>query len=468
MANFSTEFPIENKNSVANVLALACEWLTGSPHTKIQKSDLQNFPVDSETTISTGTESVTLATAKERDFEIGGMRYIKIEDQFEWTTSIVCLKTHDSHVLSMQVICEALGTSTRIPPPKKPYFIRQAITKLGGGADGEIPVADRPIELSDGEEHIAAELINGTANNKLPIVYVSAGFKGNHFVDPKELARFVSGMAHVIVEPSRSFSLRVRQQTRSRNVFGGAIGVYWPESSARSIYFPDDTKPNPRSLHLEIAKDIRVALSNRRQRNNCTWARLTETIARKHFDQLKSSGSTALQEYIDVFDTDIAAKNARLEEAEHEIGRLTAEVKRLSNANDSSTQGIISAGKEQDLYEREISDIILDALDTAMRNSNPTGRRHHILNDLISANLRHGERERLEEEIKTLFKTYQSMDARTRSALTKIGFDLSEDGKHYKAIFQGDGRYTFSLPKTSSDHRAGKNMASDINNAIFR
>jgi hypothetical protein len=78
-----------------------------------------------------------------------------------------------------------------------------------------------------------------------------------------------------------------------------------------------------------------------------------------------------------------------------------------------------------------------------------------------------GARQALEEEIKTLFKTYQGMDTKTRNALARMGFDLTEEGKHYKAVFQGDGRYTFSLSKSSSDHRAGKNLASDMNNTLF-
>ena len=87
--------------------------------------------------------------------------------------------------------------------------------------------------------------------------------------------------------------------------------------------------------------------------------------------------------------------------------------------------------------------------------------------DLLKANAASGTRQRIEEEIKSLLKTYRDMDARTRNSLARLGFDLPEDGKHYKAVFQGDGRYTFTLPKTSSDHRAGKNMASDINNTLF-
>ena len=38
MSSFSTEFPINTKNTVADVLRLACEWITGSPHTKITEA----------------------------------------------------------------------------------------------------------------------------------------------------------------------------------------------------------------------------------------------------------------------------------------------------------------------------------------------------------------------------------------------------------------------------------------------
>ncbi|WJW75560.1 hypothetical protein QVG61_00265 [Thiohalobacter sp. IOR34] len=54
-----------------------------------------------------------------------------------------------------------------------------------------------------------------------------------------------------------------------------------------------------------------------------------------------------------------------------------------------------------------------------------------------------------------------------RRFLEELGFEISGDGKHYKAIFMGDNRYTVSIPKTSSDHRAGMNLASEIINMLF-
>jgi len=464
--NFSTEFPIDPSKSVADVVRLACQWVAGSPHTKIPRGELDELPVDAERTVSASFEQVTTACASGHDFSIGGLRYARTENGLEWTTSIVSLKANERHVLSLQVSCEALNTAVRLPPPKKPYFIRQALESLGGGMDGEVPVTDQPFRLAEDEAGVAAVLISGLAKNKLPVVYVSAGFDSNYLVNPSELARYVSGMAHVVVEPSREFSYRLKTLTNSRNAFGGTVGVYWPESDARKSYFIGEAMPNPRAIQLEIAKDIRLALANRRLRSTCTWAHLKETISRKRFELLRAQGSTALQEYIDAFDAEQAAKDGKLIEAEQEISRLHAEIKRLASANQLSAAGLISPGKEQDLYPHEIRDIAIAALHEGLRTTRENSRRQHVLADLLAANqpLRHAER--LQEEIKSLFKTYRDMDAPTRSALLKLGFSISEDGKHHKLVFQGDGRYTFTVPKTSSDHRAGKNIASDINNVL--
>ena len=59
------------------------------------------------------------------------------------------------------------------------------------------------------------------------------------------------------------------------------------------------------------------------------------------------------------------------------------------------------------------------------------------------------------------------MEARTRRGLEEMGFSISDDGKHYKLVFQGDDRYTFTLAKSGSDHRGGLNAAGDIARLLF-
>lgn len=465
MANFSAEFPIAEGSSVHDVLALARKWLVGSPHTKLKIADTESNLDDGEVSFEAGSERVTFARAQAGEVDIGGLRYVRTESDFEWTTSIVTRKTPLEHLLSMQVACEALSTAVRLPPPKKPYFIGQALEVLKGGADGEIPVTDHPFRLEEDEIDVAAALMAGTGRNRLPIVYVSAGFRGNYLVDPDDLARYLAGMAHVVVEPSRGFSFRLRGAAQSRNVYGGTVGIYWPESSARKSYFVDTDRPKSR-VQVEIARDIRTALANRRLKSDCNWSQLMEHVSRKRLEQLKTQGSTDLQEYVSTFDSDLRAKDQRLQEAEQEIARLTAELRRLS-AGARSASGVLKPGAEQDLFENEVSDIVIDALVESQRTAGPGTRRHHVISDLLEANKVSGVGAKMQEEIKGLLRGYRTMDSRTRSALKRLGFEISDDGKHHKAIYQGDGRYTFIIPKTSSDVRAGLNLVSDINSKLF-
>jgi hypothetical protein len=338
--------------------------------------------------------------------------------------------------------------------------------KIGGGMDGQIPVSDKPIRLESGEETVAAQLLSGNAKNHLPIVYVSSGFDGSHIINPDTLSFWLSGMAHVIVEPNREFSLLLKDLTRSRNVYGGTVGVYWPDSTARKAYYLTG-EDSAKQVQSEIARDIRVALANRRQRTHCTWLHLKECISKSRYEQLKASGSTAVEEFIQAFDADMAAKQEKLDEAEREISRLNAEIRRTSAERSGREEGLLCYGDEQDLYTNEIKCFVLDALSSYLSNALDGTRRKHVLTDLIQHNEVNGEADKIREEIKALFKSYVDMDAKIKQALTKLGFDISEDGKHYKIVFQGDGRYTFSVSKTSSDHRAGKNQASDINKQLF-
>lgn len=70
--------------------------------------------------------------------------------------------------------------------------------------------------------------------------------------------------------------------------------------------------------------------------------------------------------------------------------------------------------------------------------------------------------EKRAEEIKRLLKNYDGMPARLRAELDRFGFVITEDGKHYKLTYFGDGRYQTTFSKTPSDVRTGKNSAQEI------
>ena len=86
----------------------------------------------------------------------------------------------------------------------------------------------------------------------------------------------------------------------------------------------------------------------------------------------------------------------------------------------------------------------------------------YILQDLLKYNDYQRLSEQRKQEVKTLFKGYKSMSATMRQALQKLGFEISEDGAHYKLTYGGDPRYRTTIAKTGSDHREGKNIAAVI------
>lgn len=472
MINFSTEFPIDAKNSVAEVIRLACKWVAGSPHTNIKKSAFSNIEDESDFHLAVADEQIAIHQYTQSKFSIGGFRYTKTENnKLIWTTSIVTHKSESRHVLSIQVTCDALNTAAKLPLPKKPIFLTQAIAELGGGMDGQVPVTDKPIMLNEEDVAIAAALITGVGRNSLPIVYVSADYSDGHMLEPKALARYLSGSAHVIVEPSRIFSSALKPLVGSRNVYGGTVGVYWPSSTARKAYYQSSNIPDPTALQEEISKDIRKALSNRRLSGDCTWAHLQEVRSRHRIDQLKAEGSTEVEKYIEEFGSELNAKDALIFEKEQEISRLNAELSKLLSAGQQhgnrDDNGILKPGAEQELYMNEISDIVIYALRDSLRTIGENSRRYHIINDILLANEPTGIRDKMDSDIKTLLKTYREMDKRTRGLLTKMGFSITEEGKHHKMVYQNDQRYTFILPKTGSDHRGGKNLASDITSKLL-
>ncbi|MGQ4658630.1 hypothetical protein [Aeromonas enteropelogenes] len=468
MICFSTEFPINNESSVEDVLTIARKWIADSRHSKIKHHDFEPTIRKTEASISIDNEHVTTGYAAFDDYEISGLRYTKLEKGgVEWTSTIVASQTPHEHLVSIQISCETIRTSSSLPAPKKPVFIKQILRHIGGGKDGLLDISNKPTLLKTGEEDIAASYINGHGNNTLPIVYISANFNNEYDVNIDDFADKLSGLAHVVVEPDRNFSIKLKDLCASRNVYGGTIGVYWPDSIARKSFFLSQAQNNPILLSSLIENDIRVALSNRRQRTYCTWLHLKECISKHNYNELKRTGSTEINDYISAFDKDIAAKQEKIDSAEKEILRLQAELSRINAEKFSREEGILSYGEEQDLYPYEIRNFVVDTLERQLQNSIRESRRYHILHDLIKTNKTEGIASNLKEEIKSIFKSYVEMDAKTKSSLTRIGFDISEEGKHYKIVFHQDGRYTFSVSKSSSDSRAGKNLASDINKKIF-
>ena len=59
------------------------------------------------------------------------------------------------------------------------------------------------------------------------------------------------------------------------------------------------------------------------------------------------------------------------------------------------------------------------------------------------------------------------MSSSMRRTLQDMGFVITEEGKHYKLTYYGDGRYMTTLAKTPSDNRTGMNTALEMIKDMF-
>lgn len=208
-------------------------------------------------------------------------------------------------------------------------------------------------------------------------------------------------------------------------------------------------------------------MRQRRPLPRCTWAYLREQVSQNTIAALKSAGSVSIDDYIRSFDEEIAAKDQRLQEAEEEIERLRQEL-RQREIRPGDDNILLSPGTERNFYDQEILGIVLDALADARKYVPPDSRRHHVLQSIVGANpLPHRTADTHRGALKNLLRGTSTLDARIRRGLESMGFRISNGGKHYKLVYQGDDRYTYTLPSSGSDHRGGLNAANDIGRLMF-
>ncbi len=468
MLVWSTQIPIIPSRTTNEFLAVARKWLAGSPHSSWQETDFDELPTQDLNTVRLHGQSVSIAKFENTQGEFCGFRH-EWQDtaRRNWATDICGWRTDQRFLASVQLFCEASEIGAAMPQPKKPYIVRQLIDKLGGDLDGSFAVTDTPIILSETDIDLAARLLRGETSNLLPVIYASSTWQNEPAFDSSELAKWASGMAHVVVEPSRRFSFVLANHVGRTNPYEGAVAICWPSSKRQVRLFPYHFE-SPREYATEITEVVRLALAGSRPDHRCTWAFVRELVFGHRIEMLRREGKTSIEEYVSAFDAELGATRKQLESAEQEIGRLKGELARNQQTFRNQGEGPIQLGSEQDLYSGEHHDTLVFALGLARDHVFADGRVRHILDSLLRVNKPTGERDRLQKAMKDAVDGCTNISNKERRALEELGFSFSEDGKHHKLVFRGDDRYTFAMSKSGSDWRGMKNWISDTLKNLFK
>ncbi|GAB1406949.1 hypothetical protein MASR1M8_08680 [Thermomonas brevis] len=464
MLTFKTQFPILATASMSEFMDCCRTWIIKSPHTKLASE----IPVGvREGKFGDEHESANYGFFESETSSSGGVRYEKTDnDEVRWVTDVIGHKSESSFWVSVQLNVDSELPVERLEQGKRPYIVKLLMEKFASGHDGSLPVTDHPIFLSDTDSDFAEKIICADTGSIMPVVYVSRNYAEELILEPNMLAKWLSGMAHVVVEPNRKFSSQIMRQVYGENVYGGAVAIYWPDGIGKWIYLPSKWN-SPSSLQAAIAKKVRLSLLYQRLHRECTWSYLQEMMSRQKLEALRASGSGNIDDYIEHFDKEILAKDEEIQRLESELVRARYSKRDMRASGGNGESSIPLETTESDLYQGEQIGLIVDALKAAANSAELHSRRRGILETLVESNENPGDRDEILDRLKEVLRQYTSMTAPVRTELETLGFVIYEEGKHYKLLFRDDTRYPFVLPKTGSDWRGGLNAFSDLKKRLF-
>ena len=495
MLLFSTILEIKPSLSKEAFIQLVIEWNQNSPHVS---NIIPNLAWNGERNIRWGNDTVWMEIVEYRNQNIIAVRYeIKEENGAVWDSDYIM--NFSSMKMSIRLDRSFIQDALNINPKfSTPHFITLLIEHGYLKDDGNFPINRDPIIINDSNIHNLADIINEEAVYRLPVVFISKTHVNDNPVDISLLASKLKGVAHVLVQQSNEQNRKLMELCNRKNEYYGAIGIYYPNRAVRHKKFLYRSIGQDSFLLEKVARAV-IQYNNSQQIDILyTWQGVNNALLRDRLISQREERIAAEQamkqaekEYLRLMDAKDeeqkqfkkkAMEDARadaellIEQFDADMARLQRQVEELTRQNealqyenqglhsklqDSGSIPLLFMGDEHDFFQGEIKDLILSVLSDSINNLQPKSRRSDVVKDIIrNNNYRKCSTERA-AKVKAVLKNYSGMTNKVRQVLEEMGFVLSGDGKHIKAVYYGDGRYILTLAKTPSDHRSGKNDASD-------
>lgn len=501
MLLFSTILPINQSMSADDFIRLVIRWNQESNH---QNNVIPNLQWNGDRNVRFGDENLWLDIEEYSKGNTLAVRFEKCEENgVIWDTDYVVNFAERKIAIRLersysQTIPENQSYST-------PHFITLLINQNYLEKDGDLPIERTPCIIGKDDLEFLAAIIKGEQRYQLPVVYVSRTQQNELPVDVSFLSSRLKGVAHVLVQEDHSTNYILRELCDDKNDYNGAIGIYYPDSSLeprRLLYHASEGYDD--LLTERVCRNVIQHCSSRMLDALYSWQGVTNAILRDRLqtqleeriiaEQARKKAEEETNRLLDSLDEKeqqikkkardeaVFEANTILESADEEMKDLQRRVDELTRANEalmfenqglktkldmSDSMPVLHMGDEYDAYQGEIKDIILTILEEAIANLYPNSRRMHIVQDVIQSNDFKHQTDKNAEEAKRLLKSYSGMPAKLRQDIERLGFEISDDGKHYKLRYHGDGRYTVTIAKTPSDGRSGKNTLQDLIHLVF-
>lgn len=373
-----------------------------------------------------------------------------------WETEMVL----DCEKSIISVYVNRIVTESTQAPESAAYMTRYVdmlIKKGFADKSAGLEISDKALYISD--KTVLENAIAASDKYSLPMIYLSADSKLNE----NRIAQKMSGLAVVVCD----------RESVLKDNYPEPIYIFFPHKNKKPVSLGDYP------FHREIQRVVFDYLNSREYNRLETWDGVQNEITDRKTSALLSKykkayeDNDALTEMYDQLEKELAAESEQRNNLSYEVNMLRAENARLTNENMRLSENgtpIIMHGEENDYYEDEQREVIMDILAEYLAKSVTKGsRRADIIESVIKANSVKGTPKKYREIIKSAVNGYKNFDSgKIAKALKETGIEIIEHTGHYKIAFHGDRRYTCEAAATCGDAaKGGKNLFSEIDNTMF-
>lgn len=468
MLLFLTKLPVNNVLTNDEFVKLVVRWNQGSPHDKMESICWDGHSKN----VKYEEGKKFFAIEELRAHNTVAARFRKEDENgIIWTSDFI-LNNNEKRLVVRLDRETTEDTTIFVPKFNVPHLVKMLIRGNYLESDKEFEISDKVIAITKENYKLMEYIIQKKEKYMLPIVYVTKTWAGNYPLNTEKLSKRLQGVAHVLQETDSVVSKLLKDSCDGKNVHHGGIGIYYPNKAAACKRFNSARYlGNEDALIEKIVRNVYRYSNQQIQERIYTWDGIQNELLSLRYKSLEIKRKEILdenEELYDVFDEQLSEQAKTIEEQNRRIAALEQENYGLRNKIDGMDEvPLLYFGEEEELYDGEIREIVLDILSEHLKTQKAKSRRSHIINDLLENNEFQNIPEIKRTEIRKIFKGYSSLTTAMKQSLRELGFEIKSDHKHYKLEYYGDSRYIATASKTGSDCRAGENLISEITKNIL-
>ncbi len=463
MQIYSAIFPVKESLSQDDLINLVIEWNQGSPHNKISNLNWDG----KKRNIKFEDGNLSLAIEEIRTYNTIAIRFHQFdENNIIWNTDIVV--NFNTHIFSIKIDRETTAdTIGFIPQFKTPILVNMLLDGDFIGMDNDLEISAKEIPIKKDNYKVIENIICRNTVYSMPVIYVTKSW-GRYPLRVHTLAYRLRGVAHVLIEEDADVCKFLKDSCRGMNSHHGSIGIYYPGSSAPyKIITPRRYEGQEETLIDRIVNMVCRYMNQQARDKMMTWEGVQNELLKLRYvsaTEKKAKAENEVSEVYENFSDELEEKERTIEELNNRVMALQAENQGLRAKYEQVSEiPLIYYGEEDELYEGEIKDHILETLQKQMQQVKKGTRKELILHDILESNELTGALEEKRAEIKRILKGYTKVGDSLKRDLKAYGFIITKDGGHYKLTYKGDSRYLFTMASSGSDsQRGGENLIGDI------